>query len=441
MLTTSTDVDYKGQTFVLDYVIDANGEELDKGTISNFTADKISCYAEFETLPTVAPEQSDFTLQRKINDGAFEEVEIKSYSFDRAAKKASFGYSAVPTTDEPQNVTVKLTYDGKDYEASYEVIKGQGTIYYVDSENGNDTNNGTSEGTAFQTIEKINSIEFQPGDQILFKCGGTWTGALMPKGSGEEGNPITIGSYGEGPKPVLMPGEDWTDDSYIPNYINKANTVISNVVTNNVITFYNQEHWVVKDLELYDPRGEAEGFDPSQYYNRKYYYRAILIRLTATSTAGVGGEDTFITAAEIMLYEFVKPETPEVDKTAIEEQLDRYNDLNKADYTEESWNAMEAVLAETKTVFENVLATEEQTAQAAENLRNAIDSLEKVSGYEVGDVDHSGLIDIDDATAIQCHPVKIEPMGTFDESLADVNNDGHITIADSTCIQIMLMSN
>lgn len=439
--TITVDVDYKGQTFVLDYVIDANGEELDKGTISNFTADKISCYAEFETLPTVAPEQSDFTLQRKINDGAFEEVEIKSYSFDRTAKKASFGYSAVPTTDEPQNVTVKLTYDGKDYEASYEVVKGQGTIYYVDSENGNDTNNGTSEGTAFQTIEKINSIEFQPGDQILFKCGGTWTGALMPKGSGEEGNPITIGSYGEGPKPVLMPGEDWTDDSYIPNYINKANTVISNVVTNNVITFYNQEHWVVKDLELYDPRGEAEGFDPSQYYNRKYYYRAILIRLTATSTAGVGGEDTFITAAEIMLYEFVKPETPEVDKTAIEEQLNRYNGLNKADYTEESWNAMEAVLAETKTVFENVLATEEQAAQAAENLKNAIDSLEKVSGYEVGDVDHSGLIDIDDATAIQCHLVKIEPMGTFDESLADVNNDGHITIADSTCIQIMLMSN
>ena len=650
-------MDYKGQTFVLDYVIDANGEELDKGTISNFTADKISCYAEFETLPTVAPEQSDFTLQRKINDGAFEEVEIKSYSFDRTAKKASFGYSAVPTTDEPQNVTVKLTYDGKDYEASYEVVKGQGTIYYVDSENGNDTNNGTSEGTAFQTIEKINSIEFQPGDQILFKCGGTWTGALMPKGSGEEGNPITIGSYGEGPKPVLMPGEDWTDDSYIPNYINKANTVISNVVTNNVITFYNQEHWVVKDLELYDPRGEAEGFDPSRYYNRKYYYRAILmgakdvgdlygftfdnltihgfrgdnslndliakasviekgeyttasyyylqtalknaqaavdkditvrecevlenalqeaidglkvngeyskvtgltatapseenagtdgpaswavdgnsntiwhtaysagkvqpvnsedgennyitidmgelknvykleylprqagqnngiirkyvisysttadgddfveiasgswaedttlksaefapvdarrIRLTATSTAGVGGEDTYITAAEIMLYEFVKPETPEVDKTAIEEQLNRYNGLNKANYTEESWNAMEAVLAETKTVFENVLATEEQAAQAAENLRNAIDSLEKVSGYEVGDVDHSGLIDIDDATAIQCHLVKKAPVGTFDDSLADVNNDGHITIADSTCIQIMLMSN
>ncbi|HIU49657.1 MAG TPA: hypothetical protein IAD22_01410 [Candidatus Limousia pullorum] len=439
--TITVDVDYKGQTFVLDYVIDANGEELDKGTISNFTADKISCYAEFETLPTVAPEQSDFTLQRKINDGAFEEVEIKSYSFDRAAKKASFGYSAVPTTDEPQNVTVKLTYDGKDYEASYEVVKGQGTIYYVDSENGNDTNNGTSEGTAFQTIEKINSIEFQPGDQILFKCGGTWTGALMPKGSGEEGNPITIGSYGEGPKPVLMPGEDWTDDSYIPNYINKANTVISNVVTNNVITFYNQEHWVVKDLELYDPRGEAEGFDPSQYYNRKYYYRAILIRLTATSTAGVGGEDTFITAAEIMLYEFVKPETPEVDKTAIEEQINRYNGLNKADYTEESWNAMEAVLAETKTVFENVLATEEQTAQAAENLRNAIDSLKKVSGYEVGDVNHSGSIDIDDATAIQRYLVKKAPVGTFDESLADVNGDGYITIIDATFIQIMLMSN
>lgn len=275
--TVTVDIAYKGQTFALDYTVEANGEELDMGTISSFTADKISCYAQFETLPTVAPEQSDFTIERKIDDGAFEPVTIKSFNYDKDSKTASFGYSAVAVTDKPQTVTVKLTYDEKTFEATYEVVKGEGTVYYVDSENGSDTNNGTSEATAFETIEKINSIEFQPGDQILFKCGGTWTGALMPKGSGEEGNPITIGSYGEGPKPVLMPGEDWTDDSYIPNYINKANTVISNVTTNNLITFYNQEYWVVKDLELYDPRGEAEGFDPSQYYNRKYYYRAILI--------------------------------------------------------------------------------------------------------------------------------------------------------------------
>ena len=36
--------------------------------------------------------------------------------------------------------------------------------------------------------------------------------------------------------------------------------------------------------------------------------------------------------------------------------------------------------------------------------------------------------------------ISIEPMGTFDESLADVNGDGYITIIDATFIQIMLMS-
>ena len=133
--------------------------------------------------------------------------------------------------------------------AAFKNEAGTGTTYYVDATEGNDSNNGTSPETAFKTIDKVNSIEFQPGDQILFQCGEEWTGALKPKGSGEEGAPIVIASYGEGDKPVLKPGNDWT----IPYFQPGANPTVWNAKVNNGITFYNQEYWEVHDLELYDP--------------------------------------------------------------------------------------------------------------------------------------------------------------------------------------------
>jgi hypothetical protein len=73
------------------------------------------------------------------------------------------------------------------------------TIYYVDYINGHDYNSGLSEELAWQTIEKVDTASgiehgvLNPGDQILFKRGCTWTlntRPLLPKTSGSEGSPI-----------------------------------------------------------------------------------------------------------------------------------------------------------------------------------------------------------------------------------------------------------
>jgi hypothetical protein len=77
-----------------------------------------------------------------------------------------------------------------------------GTAYYVDPA-GNDSNNGTSETTPWRSIPKVNATTFKPGDQILFKRGGTWTGTLSPQGSGNSAAQITLGSYGIGAKPYI----------------------------------------------------------------------------------------------------------------------------------------------------------------------------------------------------------------------------------------------
>ena len=78
------------------------------------------------------------------------------------------------------------------------------TTYYVDSVAGNDNNGGTSSGSPWQNLTKVNTITFAAGDQILLKCGSVWNGQqLYPKGSGSSGNPIVINSYSTGAKPLI----------------------------------------------------------------------------------------------------------------------------------------------------------------------------------------------------------------------------------------------
>ncbi|MDF2926481.1 MAG: hypothetical protein K0R57_5395 [Paenibacillaceae bacterium] len=80
----------------------------------------------------------------------------------------------------------------------------EGNVYYVDSSGGSDSNAGTSPSSAWKSLSKVNGkTNYQPGDQILFKSGGVWTGSLTLKSSGVEGSPITVGMYGDGPKPVI----------------------------------------------------------------------------------------------------------------------------------------------------------------------------------------------------------------------------------------------
>ncbi len=108
--------------------------------------------------------------------------------------------------------------------------------YYVDAKNGNDTNNGTSEATAWKSLNKVNSMKYQPGDQILFKRGDSWTGQLIPSTSGTSSSRITYGAYGSGNKPVItlrqsVPGADkasnWVQSSSSVYYINLPFNLLS----------------------------------------------------------------------------------------------------------------------------------------------------------------------------------------------------------------------
>ena len=81
------------------------------------------------------------------------------------------------------------------------------TTYYVDARGGDDAHAGTSPGAAWRSLAKVNRYRFAPGDRIVFRNGRTWTGTLRLSSHGTPGRPITVGSYGLGPRPVVTGGE------------------------------------------------------------------------------------------------------------------------------------------------------------------------------------------------------------------------------------------
>ena len=75
--------------------------------------------------------------------------------------------------------------------------------FYIDAQSGNDTNAGTSPKRAWKSMRKANIQTFRPGDAILLKRGCRWMEQLAPRGNGREGNPILVGAYGAGLRPVI----------------------------------------------------------------------------------------------------------------------------------------------------------------------------------------------------------------------------------------------
>ncbi len=72
--------------------------------------------------------------------------------------------------------------------------------YYVSSSAGNDANDGTSQATAWQTIDQVNSVKFDENSIILFKRGDIFRGAVSSKGYVKG---LTFGAYGSGENPVI----------------------------------------------------------------------------------------------------------------------------------------------------------------------------------------------------------------------------------------------
>jgi len=151
-----------------------------------------------------------------------------------------------------------------------------GSTYYVDSQNGNDENDGLSEAKAWKTLTKVSNTKFNPGDKILFKRGCEWNGIIEIRNTnGAEGNPIIIDAYGEGSRPrinaggkdrafLLLNSSYWeinnleiTNDDDFNNNSNSARQGIIVMADN----YGKLSHIYIKNCYVHDVDGQAGNAD------------------------------------------------------------------------------------------------------------------------------------------------------------------------------------
>lgn len=111
------------------------------------------------------------------------------------------------------------------------VLPGHAATYYI-SNAGNDNNAGTSEAEAWRSLSKASSMTLQPGDLLLLECGGVWNEQLCPKGSGTEEQPIVLGCYGTGNKPLIN------------------GSGASGLYYGGAVSLFNQSYWTIQDIEV-----------------------------------------------------------------------------------------------------------------------------------------------------------------------------------------------
>lgn len=74
--------------------------------------------------------------------------------------------------------------------------------YYLDPA-GNDEASGTSPGSAWKSVGRVNRHAFGPGERLLLRRGGVWGQGLRLRGG-----PLTVGAYAEGPRPRVNGGRE-----------------------------------------------------------------------------------------------------------------------------------------------------------------------------------------------------------------------------------------
>lgn len=126
-----------------------------------------------------------------------------------------------------------------------QVQEQTGTVYYVDPDNGSDSNTGTSEAQPYQSLAHVSSLTLEPGDSILLKRGAVFpmNDTLTPQGSGTEEAPITIGAYGDenAARPIIQADKQYSGTSSDLDFREEKASPIG---------IFGYSHYVIQDVHV-----------------------------------------------------------------------------------------------------------------------------------------------------------------------------------------------
>lgn len=150
------------------------------------------------------------------------------------------------------------------------------------------------------------------------------------------------------------------------------------------------------------------------------------------------------TAESFTVYEILWDGLYDTDTSAMDNLINKANAIinnpASSDYPD-LLDILKIVLSPAENQETSILANQGKIDTITQLLSEAISAFDGLAQYEKGDVNHSGSLEIEDVTLIQKHIVKLlQETDFFDEYLADVDNDGVISIKDATSIQIAISS-
>lgn len=97
--------------------------------------------------------------------------------------------------DEALSFAKKRKEEILNAKSQYEI---KGTVYYLDSETGDNEADGLSPETAWRSMQRLSSADLKAGDVVLFRRGQTFRGTMKTVSG------VTYSAYGEGKKPELI---------------------------------------------------------------------------------------------------------------------------------------------------------------------------------------------------------------------------------------------
>ena len=161
-----------------------------------------------------------------------------------------------------------------------------GTTYYVDSKEGNDSNDGTAENKAFQTLDKVNALNLGPGDTVLLKKESVFEDQALKftkEDSGTAEAPVKISTYGEGKRPQINTNGHGKWELNYGTPLDNQNHKWKGTVSSSIL-IEDAEYLEIEGLELTNNRNSATDTEKDKAYNDAY-------AMDRTGVAGVAKDN------------------------------------------------------------------------------------------------------------------------------------------------------
>ncbi|TRX66067.1 right-handed parallel beta-helix repeat-containing protein [Carboxylicivirga sp. M1479] len=175
---------------------------------------------------------------------------------------------------------LSIVSGGCDKSESNEIIDTVYEQYFIDADNGSDSNPGNTESHAWKSFANLQKVVLEAGTEVSLKKGCEWNEVFSFKGSGAKDNPIIIKSYGEGNKPLIA--SQGTEYAFLiknQEYIEVDGLKITNKGTTaekdrkgiyiEVEDFGIVNHIHLKNLEITDVNGRHGGLSNGNFNEDK----------------------------------------------------------------------------------------------------------------------------------------------------------------------------